>query len=126
MKPSRVKAFNPENEEKWGTQFEIDGKKITGVKSVDFHISEEEAPRFTFEMYGMPDIEILGNVQFEFTPKTVQEAVKIILNEYTYSSGYFKALVSSVEERLRIHIPDQTDAFRKTLAEDIVKRILWI
>ena len=128
MEPSRVKVFNPNGEGKFGTQCEIDGKVLAGVRSVDFHISVEEVPQFTFQMYGMPDIEMLGDVNFQFTPKTVQEAIEVIRKDFHYfpESGSFKALAASIEERLRIHIPDQTDVFRKTLAKEIVNQIFDI
>lgn len=126
MKKSRVRVFNPKGEGWMGTQYEIDGKKIDGVMSVDFHVAVDEIPQFIFEMIGEPDIEMVGDIQFQFTPQTVQEAAAVIRKEFCYSSDCFKAMAASVEERLRMHIADQTDAFRKALAEDITKQILGI
>lgn len=76
-----VKIYNPVGDGSLGTQCEINGKRVEGVVGVDFHVSVDEAPRFVFEMKGMPDIEMNAEVQFCFTPKTVQEAATVIRRE---------------------------------------------
>lgn len=76
-----VKIHNPNGYGSLGTQCEIDGKKVRGVVSVDFHVSVDEVPVFVFEMQGMPNIEMNAEVQFQFTPKTVQEAAAVIRKE---------------------------------------------
>lgn len=93
-----VKIHNPIGEGSFGTQCEINGEKVEGVVGVDFHVSVSEAPRFVFEINGMPDIEMNAEVQFRFTPKTVQEAVAVIRKEIV----------------------------AKTISEDIVQQILGI
>ena len=47
MSIPRVKVVNP-NESWMGTESYIDGKKIPNVRSVDFRVAVDEAPRFTF------------------------------------------------------------------------------
>lgn len=69
-----VKVVNP-TESYVGTVCCIDGKQIHGVRSVDFRIAVDEVPQFTLETLGLPDIDMIGNVQFSFTPETVQQAV---------------------------------------------------
>lgn len=122
---NKVKIYNPEGEGVFGTKCEIDGKEIGGVRRAYFHVSvNEEVPCFTFETYGIPDIEMNGDVHFQFTPKTVQEAAAVICKEFHPRSDYFKATVASVEERLNAAIPEHGEEFRKILAEDIVRQIL--
>lgn len=76
----RVKVVNP-NDDWLGTEYYIDGQKIERVKSVDFRVAVDEVPTFTFETIGAPDIDMSGDIQFSFTPQTVDEARKIIEHE---------------------------------------------
>lgn len=137
MENNIVKIYNPKGEGWLGTQYEINGKQIENVKAVDFRVAVDEVPQFTFETYGLPDIEMNGEVRFCFTPKTVREAAKVIRKEFTPSSDYFKAMTASVEERLRHYLsqykeiakeyfPGRQEIVEKTIAEDIVKQILGI
>ena len=66
----RVKVVNP-NESWPGTEYYIDGKKISNVRSVDFRVAVDEVPKFTFETLGLPEIDMSGDIQFSFTPETV-------------------------------------------------------
>lgn len=76
----RVRVVNP-NEGWLGTEYYIDGKKINKVKRIDFSVGVDEMPTFVFETMGIPDIDMPGRIQFSFTPKTVEEAKKIIEHE---------------------------------------------
>jgi len=75
--------------------------------------------------------------QICFTPKTVQEAAKIISKEFRPLLDYFKAMTASVEERLRYYLssykemakeylPERKEIVVKTIAEDIVRQILGV
>lgn len=76
----RVRVVNP-NSGCLGTEYYIDGKKVGKVKRIDFSVGAEEVPTFVFETIGIPDIDMLGLIQFSFTPKTIEEAKKIIEHE---------------------------------------------
>lgn len=76
----RVKVVNP-NEGWIGTEYYIDGKKIERVKSVNFRVAVDEIPQFTFETMGLPEIDMSGNIRFQFTPETVQQASIVLRNE---------------------------------------------
>lgn len=120
----KVKIFNPKKNGVIGTQCEIDGKEIKGVRRVDFHVSVgEEIPYFKFKTVGIPDIEMDGEIQFQFTPKTVKEAVMVIRQEFHPQSEYFKAVVASIENRLRAAVPEHGEEFAKMLADDIARQI---
>lgn len=76
----RVKVVNPNGD--WhGTECYIDDKKIKKVKSVDFCVAVDEVPHFTFETMGLPDIDMIGDIRFKFTPETVQQASVVLRNE---------------------------------------------
>ena len=76
----RVKVVNPNGD--WcGTECYIDDKKIKNVKSVDFRVAVDEVPQFTFETIGLPDIDMIGDIRFKFTPETVQQASVVLRNE---------------------------------------------
>lgn len=64
-----------------GTECYIDRKKIDKIKRIDFSVGVDELPTFTFETLGIPDIDMLGKIQFSFTPKTIEEAKKILEHE---------------------------------------------
>lgn len=137
MKDNTVKIYNPNGEGWLGTQYEINGKRIENVKAVDFRAAVDEVPQFTFETLGLPDIEMDGDIRFSFTPKTVKEAAMVICKEFHPQSDYFKAMVASVEERLRMYLsqykeiaqqylPDRKEIVSQTIAEDIARQILGI
>lgn len=77
---SRVRVVNP-NESWMETEYYIDGKKINNVRSVDFRVAVDEIPQFTFETMGLPEIDMSGNIRFQFTPETVQQASIVLRNE---------------------------------------------
>lgn len=76
----RVRVVNP-NGGLLGTEYYIDGKKVEKVKRIDLSVGVEEVPTFIFETNGIPDIDMPGQVLFSFTPKTIEEAKKIIEHE---------------------------------------------
>lgn len=98
---SRVKVVNP-NEDWMGTEYYIDDKKIKNVKSVDFRVAVDEVPHFTFETMGLPEIDMSGNIRFQFTPETVQQAVAVLQNELIANrdlrSTFLKSMLSALDD----------------------------
>ena len=120
----RVKVVN--SNDGWiGTEYYIDGKKIDEVKSVDFRVAVDEAPSFTFETFGLPDIEMSAIPKFNFTPQTVQEATKVLQNEFRTNPASQKALVDSIASVLK-EIPDKEEFWVSDLAGTIANRIIGI
>lgn len=91
----RVKAVNP-NESWIGTESYIDGKKISNVRSVDFRVAVDEVPQFTFETFGLPEIDMAGDVQFSFTPETVQQAAVVLRNELSKRGDLYDVFLASM------------------------------
>lgn len=116
----RVKVVNP-NDGWLGTEYYIDDKKIPNVRSVDFRVAVDEIPAFTFEISGIPNIDMSGVVCFSFTPKTVREAAIVLQNEFKTNPESGKALVSSIESALK---DAQKEIRSSELAEIIANRII--
>ena len=95
----RVKVVNQYGN--WnGTECYIDGNKVKGVKSVDFRVAVDEVPQFTFETLGLPEICMAGDVQFRFTPETVQQAAVVLMNELKTNFESMDALIASIESAI--------------------------
>ena len=99
MKLQRVKVTN-QNDSQYRTEYYIDGNKISGVKSIDFRVGVNEIPTFTFETIGMPDIDMLGEVQFSFTPETVQQAVFVLQNELSKRDELYNSFLASMQSAI--------------------------
>ena len=122
MEIQRVKVVNP-NESWLGTEYYIDGKKISNVRSVDFRVAVDEVPQFTFETLGLPEICMAGDVQFRFTPETVQQAAVVLMNEFKTNDESMDALIASIESA----IDDAPETIsRHELSEMIAKRIVGL
>lgn len=91
----RVKVVN-QNGDWCGTECYIDDKKIKNVKSVDFRVAVDEVPHFTFETMGLPDIDMIGDIRFKFTPETVQQASVVLRNELMTSGRLYHIFLGSM------------------------------
>ena len=123
MKIPRVKVVNP-NESWMGTEYFIDEKKIPNVRSVDFRVAVDEVPQFTFETIGLPEIDMAGDIQFRFTPETVQQAAAVLKHEFDTNEKSRFALYDSVRSVL-----DESDIERpliNMLAVKIGNRIIGL
>ena len=118
----RVKVVSPT--ESWrGTECYIDGNKVKGVRSVDFQVAVDEVPKFTFETLGLPEICMAGDVQFRFTPETVQQAAVVLMNEFKTNFESMDALIASIESA----IDDAPETIsRNELSKLIAKRIVGL
>ena len=95
----RVKIVNP-NESWRGTECYIGGNKVNNVKSVDFRVAVDEVPQFTFETLGLPNIDMYGDVQFSFTPETVQQAAVVLINELSKRGDLYDVFLSSMRSAI--------------------------
>lgn len=116
----RVKVVN-QNKSWLGTECYIDGNKINNLKSVDFRVAVDEVPHFTFETLGLPDIDMLGTVQFRFKPETVQQAAIILKHEFETNKESRWALYNSIYSLLEERGIEESG--RSILATDIAIRI---
>lgn len=119
----RVKVVNP-NQTWLGTEYYINNQKITRVQSVDFRVGVNEIPEFDFEMNGIPDIDMFGDIRFSFTPETVEEAVKVLRNELLKHTDFYNGFLASIESSVEEQKPSLPYRNSKSIAEEILKRII--
>ena len=120
MHDQRVKVVNTNNG--WlGTEYYINDQKINNVRSVDFRVAVDEIPIFQFETMGMPDIDMDGDVRFNFSPETVQEAAVVLRHEFTNNMDSRQALIASIESVLH---EECSEYLLHSLAEKIANRIV--
>lgn len=119
----RVKVVNP-NQTWLGTECYINGRKITKVKSVDFHVRVGKNPEFDFEMDSMAEIDMFGDIRFSFTPKTVEQAIKVLRNELLKHTDFYNGFLASIESSVKEQKPSLPYRNSKGIAEEILKRII--
>ena len=110
----RVKVVNP-NESWMGTEYYIGGNKVNNVKSVDFRVAVDEVPHFKFETLGLPEIDMAGDIQFSFTPETVQQAAVVLRNELSKRGDLYDVFLAS----MRSAIDDDFWNTRETCGNDL-------
>lgn len=99
---------------------DMEVKLITGIQSV---IEHGQAPIFTIETVGMPDIDMQGQVFFQFTPQTIGYAAEVLRHEFKTNPESRTALVESIESALR-EMPANGETWSSDLAESIANRII--
>ena len=103
----------------------VDNKEIQGVKAVNFKCAVDEVPQFTLEMFGMHDIDMSGQVLFAFTPKTVEDAAKVLQHEFKTNPESHKALVDSIASAIK-EMPSEEELWSVDVAEMIANQIIGI
>lgn len=116
----RVKVVSPENNF-LGTKDYIDDKLVEKVTGIDFHIEVNEIPYFTFNIIGLPDIDSVGNINFAFTPQTVQEAVIVLRNELLKHGDLYDGFMASIRSAIK---EMENKIYDKELSESILNRII--
>lgn len=110
----KVKIFNPNGSGWRGTKCVVDGKEIQRVKSVDFHVAVDEVPTFEFEMFSPPDIEMVGDIKFRFTPESVTDAVAVLRHELLIHgevyNGFKASLKTAIEKYCTCGLPFEPEA----------------
>lgn len=101
---------------------DMEVKFIAGIESV---IEPGQAPRFTIETVGMPDIDMSGQVLFGFTPKTVEDAAKVLQHEFRTNPESRKAFEKSIESVLK-ELPENGETWTFEIAEMIANRIIGL
>lgn len=121
----RIKVINPKDN--WcGTECYINDKKIDFVKSIDFRVAFDEVPTFVLETIGFPDIDMSGNIRFDFTPQTVDEAIKVLRNDLLKHGDLYKGFLASIKSALDDygHVSCHFEEKNAEVACEILKRIV--
>lgn len=120
---SRVQIKNKNND--WrGTEYWIDGNKVSRVKAVDFRVAVDEVPTFKFETMGRPDIDMQGTLIFDFSPENLSDACRIVSEELKRHGDFYDAFVASINSVLSQGIQCEPPDLMKSKAEQIVNRII--
>ncbi len=120
MKEQRIQIEN-QNMGSIGTKYVIDGHEIKNIKSVNFSMSAFEAPVFKFETFGIPDIDITGEICFSFTPQTVSESIYVLRNELLKHGDLYNGFKASIESALK-EVPAGSDPHDE--ADMILRRVI--
>lgn len=120
MSEQRVRIEN-QNMGSIGAKCAIDGHEIRNVKSVDFHMSVVEAPVFKLETFGIPDIDMTGEICFSFTPQTVLESIYVLQNELLKHGDLYNGFKASIESALK-EVPAGSDPHDE--ADMILRRVI--
>ena len=60
------------------TKVFVNGNKVEKIRKIKFEQSVETMPHFEISTMGRPNIEIFGDISFDFTPKTAEEALEVL------------------------------------------------
>lgn len=74
--------------------------ELHGVRGVDFKQTAGEVPQFEFDVFGLPDIEAFGDVQFSFIPETVQQAAVVLRNELLKRGVLYDSFLASMRSAI--------------------------
>lgn len=120
MQPVKIRSAN----DTIATMVFIGDNHIEGVTDISFEQSAMEIPRFTFEVYGYPNIEIdNADIRFRFTPDTIEDATKVIRHSFCSDGELYDAFVASIKSAIR-ELPPRID--RECAAKRIADRIIGV
>ena len=70
------------------TKVFVNGNKVEKIRKIKFEQSAETIPHFEISTMGRPDIEIFGDISFDFTPETTEEAFEVLQHEVKNSMKF--------------------------------------
>lgn len=109
----KVKIINPEGSGWMGTQYFVGGTEIHHVRSADFHVAVDEIPTSTFELMALPDIEMESKVRFRYTPRSVEDAVRVLRHELLAHGEIYNGFKTSLKLAMKAYcvdgLPSETD-----------------
>lgn len=74
--------INQPTEDWLGTTIEIDGKNVSKVKSIDYHVGVDETPEISLEVTGNCEIDLEAKyIKLDISPVNVESAIKILRSE---------------------------------------------
>lgn len=66
----------------FGTTVEVDGKKINGVRNIDYHVGVDEKTVLSLVVVGTADIDLEADyIKLDISPVNVESAIKILRSE---------------------------------------------
>lgn len=109
----------------YSSNIKINNFDLKFVKSIDFHIDDEKIiPKINICIDGIPDIDVMADVEINPSPRNLQEACLIIAHEIQKHGEFYDAYKDSVlsvfKENRIIFAPE---GLVEEIADKIVKRI---
>lgn len=80
----------------------VDGEELNGIRAINFDVeAKDRNPKFEIEIQGIPDIDLDGRIDFPFSPRTVEEAAKVLRHTLITNNDLYNGLVASIESAIR-------------------------
>lgn len=99
----------------------INGEKLKRVNHIDLNIDVDEVPQVNVGIVGGCDFEGMADVHFDYSPYTVKEACKILLEELQKHGelydGFKASIISAINDA-----PNYTPT--EKVAEGILNRMI--
>lgn len=99
----------------------VNGEKLKRVNHIDLNIDVDEAPQVNVGIVGGCDFEGMADVHFDYSPYTVKEACKILLEELQKHGelydGFKASIISAINDA-----PNYTPT--EKVAEGILNRMI--
>ena len=103
----------------------VNGEKLKRVNHIDLNIDVAEAPQVNVGIVGGCDFEGMADVHFDYSPRTVKEACKIMREELFRHGDLYIAFLASIESSLREQkataLPFRPE---RDIADKILQRII--
>lgn len=108
------------------THVYLNDEELHGIRCVEYRQAVDEVPQFKLELLRLPDIDMFGHVEFEYTPKTIQEAMRIVRDALINDEDFMAAFISSIESSVSDQGLSSKIPFEDTLsiASKIMTRIM--
>lgn len=81
----KLKVYNEDNKNIIPTHIEVDGHIIHNCYAVEYSQRVDEIPACTIKVNALPDLNALAEINFHFTPQTVEDSIKVIQSELIHS-----------------------------------------
>lgn len=98
-----------------------DGNEIKCITEVSLNINTDSFPEVNITIGGGCDFEGMADIHFDYSPKTVKEACKILRDELLNHGDLYKAFSVSIYSALK-DMPGET--WIDEIPEIILKRII--
>lgn len=100
----------------------VDDKEMKYVTALDLHMDTQSVPELTLQMMVMPEASLYSAVYIEYTPNSLQEASKMLIQEIennpSMRSGIIFSIVSALNDYNLPFMPEDE------LADHILKRVI--
>ena len=116
----KVKVYTENDTDFIPTHVDIDGKRMQCM-GIEYTQYVGEVPQCVLEIPCMPDLDVLANLQFQFTPQTITEASNVIRNTLLTDEFLYTSLIASIYSALKETYPSDSV---ETVAKSIANRII--